>query len=235
MPQLCVKFHHSLDSGLGALLETVPQNSSFVMVGNGLSPSQFQANDFSKELGMPDFKLSVVLPSLVQLVFPENKFRVQILPEKVELTQYEHPVLPELLLDIGRSIVEAYMAQSPLPGVITGLGVNYHFVIKSNNLGMTGTNYCNQTFLANKNQLEKRLSIKDSLSSSVKLMFQKDRVRYSIDVEPHFETQGEDLHVGINAHQDINSECSIIEALDRFNSIKDYESNFPKSFFDRSE
>jgi len=202
--------------------------SSVVIVGEGFSPSIFSASRYNDILGEPDPENQVIIPILLQQIFPAKKFKVVITPERIDLSYSGPNLLPDSLKELAnRFIIKLKEFENYK---FTAMGLNFNVVIPENSLGKSGTEFCKNKFL-NIESVEDKLDTKSFIANTAKLIYFKKDIKYIVDIEPNFRSKGKDLHVKINAHQKCRNVDELIDAFSNYEAIRDYLNNIHPSLF----
>lgn len=201
--------------------------SSVVFAGNGFTPSIFNAAAFPEILGEPDPDNQLVTAIASSQTFLSSKFKVVILPDRIDFGCEGEDYLPETLRELSLSLLKKIKETDIFQ--CTGLGINMNVVISDKALGMTGLEYCRKNYL-NIQKLEEKLKTSNFLANMVKLIYEISGIRYTIDIEPNFKTKGNYLHVKINAHQEIGNSDALGIALKKYDEIKSYLQTFHDNF-----
>lgn len=204
--------------------------SSVVIVGEGFSPSIFSASKYQNILGKPDIENQVIIPILLQQIFPESKYKVIITPDRLDFGYSGIDYLPKGLKELSIKMINKLKEFENYN--FNGIGLNVNVVIADNILGMSGTKFCKSKFL-NIEKIEDKLDIKNSLTNTAKLIFFKDTIKYMVEIEPNFRSKGKHLQVKLNAHQNCSTIDQLLKSFSKFDSIKSYSNKFHDNLLDK--
>lgn len=200
-------------------------SSSVVFVGDGFSPSLFKADRYATLLGEADDQNLVITPVVSQQFFPDSGYRIFITPDRFEITRETvDTIFPDDMADFIHTITHT-LQKTDIP-TFKALGFNISLTVPQEILGTTGAEYCRKAFLPNA-EFTTRMGADKFIANTAKLVFQKSHVRYIIDVEPHFASNGNHLHIKVNAHQDIGPDNSLEDAIAAHEEVKLYLATVP--------
>jgi hypothetical protein len=212
-------------------MEFTEAYSSVVIVGEGFSPSIFSASKNHDILGEPDPKNQVIIPMLLQQLFPTSNFKVVITPERIDIGYSGVDFLPDTLKELSNRLINKFKEIENYK--FSGIGLNFNVVIPESILGYNGTEFCKIKFL-NIENIENKLDTKRFVANTAKLIYFKESIKYMVDIEPNFRSKGKDLHVKINAHQNCGNVDELVEAFLNYETIKSYLSNIHSKIFGKN-
>lgn len=200
--------------------------SSVVLAGDGFSPSLFKPEKHKDLIGEPDEQSVIVTPIISQHVFPERHFRVFVAPDRIDLGYTQDEVLPDQLYELASRVVDTITKIDV--ATCKAFGINVNLVIPSEKIGGSAVDYCRRNFLSIQD-VGDVLNCDKFLVNMAKLIFDKEGVRFTMDVEPHFASEGKNLHLKINGHQNVVEADSLVQALSRYSQIREYIRGLPQA------
>lgn len=211
--------------------------NSIAIVGEEFNPGLFEPNDFIEDLGAPDFRQTIVLPMMALYVFPKTATRILLEPQKLDFQRStiregdrEPEVLPELLREMITPIILGQGGSAS--GIsIKAMGFNCNFVVSLEDMGIDGLTFCRNEFLVSKDGIERRIGGGHLVANQAKLIYDWEGLKVNMDVAPHFNSEGHNLYLGVNVHQEFGEENTPIAGLERFDQIKQYIQTLPHLFF----
>lgn len=201
--------------------------SSIVLVGENFPPHLFKVTEFSNLLGEPDPQQQIILPVLSQHIFQTTGYKVVITPNRIDLGYHKQDFLPEYLKTIADSIIEKLQQIDMYK--CYGVGMNVDVVISETRLGISGVDYCRKNFLSIKD-LEDKLDTSSPIANTVKLLYTIEGIKYTVNIEPDFRSNGENLQIKINAHQHLEPSFDLKKSMDNYLKIKTYLTHFHDRF-----
>lgn len=200
-------------------MDYLHNESSIVIAGEGFNPSLFEVDKYIQMWGQPEYRELIALPVAVKLKFPGKKYRIDITPNKIVLGDTNESFLTNELIESFSIILDRFFKVPK--GQISGLGINVELIIKEKLLLMTGNEYCKR-YLLNLPEFEDKIGEKVNYFSTGKLILIKNQTRFNVEISPYFQSDGKDLFIKGNAHQEVNSFEGLRNAIEHFNSIKEY-------------
>ena len=188
--------------------------NSLVFVGGEFAASMFDERLlFSGKLDANQFKAGV----FGNFSYSSGACQFAITPDRVDLRCSESVIMPETLVESGNTIVDMFKQVDKLVHV-SGFGMNCDTVFNRDYIGVSGRDFCMKLIDS---------SIKDLIDVAPteafqRIRFTKSGIRYDIRMEPHAESDGQHLFVGVNAHQRIESSEHLLSKLDEIEGFKLY-------------
>jgi len=195
--------------------------SSVVFIGEGFSTAFFQESKYTDILGEPDQETQVNIPVAKRQTFPETGYQILLMPDRMEFSYFKEDFFPEGLKKIAEGLVQVLEAVNPES--CAGVGINLSVTIPADEVGKTGFEFCRENFLAWPDP-KGRLEADEFKFNTSKLIYSFHNVLYHVDVEPHLASDGENLFVKMNAHQDVDKTNSIGTAINKFDEIREHTS-----------
>ena len=169
-----------------------PHQNAFVVVGDKFDPGLF--GDL-KPFGIPpDPQGQLVAGPVAQITYGNGVYSFEVAPNRVGLHMNVPEVFPEPLLDAAYAVAQQIDVVRTAV-VVTGLGLNCDAILP---VAEGGHEYCRMLLQPNS-----RVLGASSRVSSVSIQDVYDGVRYTRRYEPANRTEGRDLFLAINAHQDL--------------------------------
>ncbi len=190
--------------------------SSVVFAGGPFPPSLLDERTlFAGEIDPQDH---LVVGPIKQARYRSGKYRFALNPDRVDIVCTDDlDILPDALLETGATTaITLETVRSVVP--VSGIGLNCEVVLDSESIGVSGIDFCRQ--LVNPRAFE--LVGADSLTSPMRFLFTRASVRYDIRLEPHVGTQGQNLWVAINGHQEVKPDELLRPKLDQADVIREY-------------
>ena len=178
-----------------------PHQNVVVLVGDRFDAALF---DNLNPFGLPpDSENRVLMGPIAQYTYGNGAFAFNVAPNRVSLHMAAPEIFPEPLLNaaVGVAKIVDTVRQAL---VVTGLGLNCDAILP---VAEGGTEYC-------RNLLQPELGLLEAQSQVTSLSIQDmvDGVQYTRRYEPANLTQGRDLYLAINGHQDL-AQQTMLEAL----------------------
>ena len=156
--------------------------------------------------------------SVKQCAYANGVYQYQALPERIDLRAKSPNIMPNILVEAVEFVVKQLDAATRSVDVF-GFGMNCDTTIDKNLINRSGRDYCFRLLLGSK---LKKISDEKIENSFTRLQFTKDAVRYDIRLEPHLPSQGENLFVAANGHQNVSPQDSLREKLQHIDSFRGY-------------
>ena len=189
--------------------------SSVVLVGNGFSRQLFNEHELFPE---PMDKNYLALGQVGQFTYGSNAYTFSVFPDRIVLNHNSDAILSDELLQAARQVAVALQNQSQGHGV-TGLGLNFEGVLSPPSGGVSGREFCADLCNAERIQHAIGSPFDDALCQVVVVT---DGVRYTLRIEPHVASNGANLFVAANGHQDLASTDALPSKLDRAEGAREY-------------
>ena len=191
--------------------------SSFVFVGGQFPLTLFDERQlFNGQLDDEQTKVGQV----AQFSYQSGKCRFELTPVRVDLKYTDCSILPPPL--VGASEYIAAELESVRRALrVSGVGINCDTVFERSTLSMSGDSFCSKLLTP----MVMQLTQTPELQSLPRVRFSWDTVIYDIRIEPHTESQGQNLFVSINGHQNVQDEPLAV-ILNRADSVRAYIDHF---------
>ena len=172
-----------------------------------------------------DQKGRLITDQVVQCSYMGGIYQLQSFPDRIDLKANTPNVMPPTLVETVESIVEQLEAAKRSIS-ISGFGMNCDALVARNLLSTDGLEFCFR--LSNKKFLNEIIG-EQAIHFIPRAQFMKDPVRYDIRIEPHFQTQGSNLFVAVNGHQNISDMELLNEAMKYTDSFRKYVEELHRS------
>ncbi len=136
---------------------------------------------------------------LAEFSYGSGAYRFSVRPERLSLSHKSTSIVSEELCQAGKLIVESVMAHQR-PHEVSAVGLNVETSLIQTGDGLTGIEFCLGLM-----DMERLSRITDSQRaySLSRLLYHRGGIRYTLRIEPHFESDGANLYVNLNAHQQL--------------------------------
>ena len=185
--------------------------------GNTFSSSLFEEKELCDEFGSLD-KEQLKTGQMSQFRYAEGRYEFLVLPDRVNIrSNQDQEILPSVLIDAARKVVrELESIKKVIP--VVAVGINCEATFLAQEIGTEGKDLCNAIMT---NPIATHLLEGQSLHMAfASFVCLSDRVRYTIRVEPEHATQGHDLFVGVNGHQDVQAGASLSDKLEAVEEVR---------------
>ena len=191
--------------------------NSVVFVGGDFSPAMFDERAlFGGRLG-PD---QVRIGPIGQFRYADDTYRVEISPNRIDLAHKGAEIMPDELIAAARAVAAEIEPARRAVGV-SGVGMNCDTVIDRRVVGARGVDFCSRLTQSGLSELVDSSEI----AVSVQTRFPSGVLHYTVRIEPHGPSAGDDLFLAVNGHRDISMEDKIGEKLDRAPAFRAYVSS----------
>lgn len=191
--------------------------NSVVFVGGEFSPALFDERAlFGGRLG-PD---QVRIGPIGQFGYADDTYRFEISPNRIDLKHKGAEILPDELVEAARAVAAAIEPVRRTVGV-SGAGMNCDTVIDRHIVGARGADFCSRLIRGSVSELVDSAE----LAVSVQTRFPSGALAYTVRIEPHGSSAGDDLFLAVNGHREISMEDKIGDKLDRAPDFRAYVSS----------
>ena len=192
---------------------------SLVFVGEEFSVNLISENDLESHLGELDTEGLIKVGPVGQFFYSSHKFQLTVAPDRIDLKGFNVAFLQEELLSAARAIISVL---NPVRNIVrvTGFGMNCDTLFQQNEVGQTGTSFCME-----------RLISSDSLSfvggepymaTTARFCFLRPPIRFDVRFEPHLGSEGRQLVVAVNGHQEVSQQVPLLDLLDAVPTVREY-------------
>ena len=175
----------------------ISQSCNIVVIGDNFSPSMFDERELFG--GALDQERTMVAGMAAQFTYRSGTCRFSVIPNRIDIKASETAVLSDDLLCNGRLVFQALEKYRGAVS-ISAYGINCDATVALD--GVTGASYCSR--MVSKTRLNTMLlgHARSDVAHWLKGVFQLDGLAFSVRVEPHADTQGQNLFVAINGPQE---------------------------------
>lgn len=184
---------------------------------NVFSGSLFEERELCDEFGPLD-REQLKTGQMSQFRYAEGKYEFLVLPDRINIrSNKDQEILPSVLIDATQKVVrELETMKKVIP--VAAVGINCEATFSAQEIGTEGKDLCNAMIAGPiATHLLEGQSLHMALTSFI---CPSGRVQYSIRVEPEHATQGRDLFVSINGHQDVQAGASLLEKLEAVEEVR---------------
>ena len=159
--------------------------------------------------------------SIVQCAYASGKYQFRAVPDRIDVLASDPEVVPEPLVEAARFVAEEIdVVRKVAP--VSGIGMNCDTIFSRRLISESGARYC-----ASLTALQvKALVGVESASTMVRTRFNVGSVEYDMRIEPHFQSEGENLYVAVNAHRTVNQADSLESVLKHTSAFREYVEDF---------
>jgi len=192
--------------------------SSFVFIGGQFAAAMFNERDFEKEFG-PLGENQIKAGPVGRFSYSEGKYDFWVAPDRIDLRCRDEAALPETLIDAAQSVADRLEPARPVISV-SAIGINCDAVFPAQEIGQDGISFCRSL---TDTSLSRRLVELPSSTPIVVFAFPDGAVRYQVRLEPEpQQSQGKDLVVAINGHQDVTTSDPLRNKLDAVEEVRNW-------------
>ena len=189
--------------------------SSFVFVGN------FPENMFDeRELfdGRIDLGGRLHAGPVLQCAYAGGVYQFQAVPDRIDLRANTPNIMPDTLIEAGQFIAKQ-LDDVKRAVKVSGFGMNCDTIFDQHLIRAKGRDYCFNLLARHKMRAIVDSEITNPLS---RVQFIKGAMRYDVRIEPHFQSEGNNLFVAVNGHQNISAQDSLGERLQYTDAFREY-------------
>ena len=191
--------------------------SSIVFVGSNFTASVFDERALFADVGELDSN-QVKAGPIGQFSYAGGTYQFLVTPDRINLLCNLSEIIPEPLVSLAHKVVEVL---KPVKAVmsVTGVGINCEANFEPDVIGCTGNKFCEAIAV---NQMSKYIIGLDPSQVGTQFYLQDQNVRYSIRIEPRFDTGGRSLFVAVNGHQNVTEQDQLSDKLGAVSGVRDY-------------
>ena len=199
-------------SGIGAM--PISYLSSVVFVGGQFAASMFDEREFCNGFGPLEGEQIKAGP-VGHFRYSRGQYGFQVAPDRVDIQCRKAAILPEELITAAEKVIARLEpARSAIP--VSGLGLNCDVVFGAREIHQDGRTWCSA--LTDTPHTQKVFA--RPVTSFVTCSFQSGGVRYAVRLEPEARSQGENLFVSVNGHQDLTPTDPLRERLGMVGEVR---------------
>lgn len=200
--------------------DTAAWQSTIVCVGGPFQPNMLDWREYFEEI--PD-ENSIQVPVLTNLHFHGGAWGLLISPDQIVLSHQADSFLPQDLIEKGRSIFKK-LEESFRYAPIRGVGMNGVHNLGRKERGERDGNAICKAFVSDLFYRAIGKNRNDVFYVLPRAIFRQAEVQFDVNIQPHFDTNGENLHVVLNCHQDVRTQAELQATLDRADVCRKYQS-----------
>ncbi len=191
--------------------------SALVFVGREFSTSMFDERLLCQDFGQLD-KEPIKAGPIGQFSYSQGKYAFMIAPDRVNIRCSEQSaILSDKFISGGRKLAEVVERVRKVAPV-TGFGINCDASFYSQEIDNgRGDEFCRR--LMNTSLSQHILAGHPEFKSTAAFIFLSGAVRYTVRIEPEAETNGRDLFLAINAHQDVTLNDNLNDQMNAVNDV----------------
>lgn len=213
--------------------------SNIVFAGGEFAASMFDERSLEKHLGRLDPKNQIRINSVGQFSYGDGRFSFFVMPERISVDfstyyQSESPdektesvlpknvvIIPEGLIDSAKSIISVLEPTTERKAVrVSGIGINCSAIFSQQEVGLTGTEFCGSRLI---NPESKGLvGAGPDVTPCARFKFETGKILFDVRIEPYFVSEGQNLFVAVNSHQNVADGESLLEKLLATEKIETY-------------
>lgn len=189
--------------------------STIVLVGVGFDRQLFDERSLFPEPMGRDY---VAFGQVGQYSYGANTYRFVVMPDRIVLQHNADAVLSDELSAAADHVGEALQSRNQGHGV-TALGFNLEAVFPQADGGVSGEEYCDR--LCNSDRIRQAIG-SEFHEAQCRVVVLSGGVRYTLRIEPHLASNGANLFLSVNGHQDIAPADNLCSKLRKAGSAREY-------------
>ena len=190
--------------------------SSVVFVGGGFDRQLFDERELFPEPMGRDY--TALGPVGEYNYGPNNSYRFAVAPDKITLHHNSETILSDELIRAAGQVADALQSRNQGHGV-TGLGFNFDTFYPQSESGLSGIEFCKS--LCNGERIQQAIGSRFH-DTQCRVVVLRDGVRYTLRLEPQTASNGANLYVGTNGHQDVGPGDQLAERLAKSANAREY-------------
>lgn len=192
--------------------------SSMVFVGEEFAAKMFDERGlFGGEL---DSDGQVKIGPIAQFNYSAGKYQFACTPVRIDLKCNGPDILPNEVVDAADTIA-AVLERGRRSVSVSGFGMNCDTIFDRRLIYKDGKSFCLK--LVN-HSMSEYLFDRSSFTAEEQYRFVADNVHFSVRIEPHWESDGEHLFVGMNGHQIVSQNDSLESKITIADAFRKYVS-----------
>ena len=205
---------------------------SIVFVGGEFSPNLISEHDLESHLGDLDTEGLLKVGPIGQFSYSSRKFQVTVAPDRIDLKGFNVTFLQEELVSAAKAVIEVL---SPVRNIIrvTGFGMNCDTLFDQSEVGQTGASFCTQRLIS-----PESLSFVGGdpyMATIARYYFLRSPIRFDVRFEPYFSSEGRQLFVAVNGHQEVSQQVPLPNLLDAIPIVREYVDGLHSRLITRGE
>ena len=221
-------------------------NSSFVFAGGEFTASIFDERSLVEHLGNLDSQNQVKVGPIGQFSYDNGGFHFLTTPDRVSISstfdrsylskigpngskpdiRMNPAIIPEKLLAATKTVSQLLDQRGTVQ--VSGVGINCETVFDRQEINQSGIEFCDLNLINPKSK--DLIGTESVVSSSSRFIFERERIRFEVIIEPHSASRGQNLFTAVNAHQDVVEGESLVDKIAEsvVDEVKDYLAEFHK-------
>ena len=197
--------------------------SSLVFVGGAFATAMFDERSLCEYFGDLD-REQIKMGPVGRFSYARGKYNFSVAPERIDIQCNDPAIIPESLIRGVRTVLSVLEpAKKSIP--VSGVGINCNAVFDPQEVGQEGNVFC-QALMVNSISQDILGGNVESLAVGMNFRFLTKSVRYAIRIEPENSSQGKNLSVAINGHQDVAETDLLAKKLEAVDEVRDYVAAF---------
>ena len=158
---------------------------------------------------------------VMQCSYAGGMYQFRITPDRIDLVANSSDIVPDTLVNAARFISEE-LESARRAVQISGFGMNSETIFDRNLVGKSGLSYCLNLAAS---QIATLID-SEPANSLTRVQFVREPIRYEVRIEPHFQSNGENLFVAVNGHQEVNIKDSLDAKFQHIDAFRHYVEEF---------
>ena len=200
--------------------------SSLVFVGGQFSASMFDERAlFDGNIDSDQLKIG----PMGQFSYSSGAAQFGIMPNRIDLTCHDASIMPNLLIDAGRTVIDKLQSmnqKNSVPG--SGFGMNCDTTLDYQSCGISGSEFCRRLI---DSSMENLIGLAP-VEVLEHVRFTRNEIHYTVRMEPEDASNGRNLFLAINGHQPVRSPEELHTKIDKIEDFKTYVSGFHRRISD---
>lgn len=159
--------------------------------------------------------------SFIHCTYASGKYQFRSVPERIDVLASDSEVIPQPLAETVRFVAKEIDAVRRAVSVL-GIGMNCDTIFPRHLISESGARYCASLIASQVNGLVGA----ESASTMVRARFNMGSIEYEIRIEPHFQSEGENLYVAVNGYQALGQADLLESALEHTDAFREYVKDF---------
>ena len=155
-----------------------------------------------------------------QFRYAGGQYEMLVLPDRIDIRSTQgQDILPAPLVTVARKIAQELDPMKKALSLIA-MGINCDMTFYHQEVGREGKEWGKEIVAG---PIVDHLLTGQTLGlamASASLILRSQRVLYTVRVEPEYATQGQDFFIGVNGHQDLRADDSLVTRLDAVEEIR---------------
>ena len=189
--------------------------STIVFVGGSFDRQLFDERELFPE---PMGRGYTALGPVAQYTYGENTYKFTIVPDKIVLEHIADEFLSDAIIGAADQVGKVLRSRDQGHGV-TALGFNTETVFLQRDGGKSGAAFCSN--LCNTERIQKAVG-SDFQEAQCRIVALRSGVRYTLRIEPHIASNGANLFLSVNGHQDMGLADDLASKLSKAGSARNY-------------